>query len=182
MNWFDWAKERLARWKAQQAAAREWAKETFTPRALQVFALAHKEAERLNHDVIGTEHVLLGLIKLGNGVAVNVLKNLGLNLEIVRLEVEKQVGIGSVKNVLGHTPLTPRMKKVLETAKKEAKALDHTYIGTEHLLLGLLQEREGLAAQILKKFNVDVEKTGKEILEEITPGYLPGDNESKGQS
>ena len=181
MNWFDWAKDRLARWKAQQAASREWAKNTFTPRALQVFALAHTEAERLNHNFIGTEHVLLGLIKLGNGVAVNVLKNLGLNIETVRLEVEKLAGIGSEKNVLGYTPLTPRMQKILKVAKMEAKALGHTYVGTEHLLLGLMSDSEGVAARVFKHFKVDIEQTRKTILEEITPIYLPGDNGPKEQ-
>jgi ATP-dependent Clp protease ATP-binding subunit ClpC len=166
MDWFESVKELLAKWKAQE--------KVFTPRALQVFGLARREADRLKHDYIGTEHLLLGLIKLGGGVATNVLIGLGLNLEAVRLEIENQAGFGLEKNV-GHIPFTPRVKRVLETAKKEADALRHTYIGTEHLLLGLLQEQEGLAAQIFKHFNVDAEKMRKEILKEITPIY-PGDD------
>jgi ATP-dependent Clp protease ATP-binding subunit ClpC len=166
MNWFESAKKHLAKWKAQQ--------KVFTPRALQVFGLARQEADRLKHDYIGTEHLLLGLIKLGNGVATNVLKNLDLNLESVRLEIENRAGFGSGKNI-GHIPYTPRVKRVLETAKKEADTLGHTYIGTEHLLLGLLNEQEGLAAEIFKHFNLDAEKMRKEILKEITP-IFPGND------
>ncbi len=180
MNWFESAKERLAKWKMQAAASRELAKKMFTPRALQAFGLARKEASRLKHNYIGTEHLLLGLINLGNGVAVNVLKNLELNLETVRLEIEKHAGIGSNENVSVYIPFTPRIMKVVETAKKEAKALGHTYVGTEHLLLGLLQEHEGLASQVFKHFNVDAEKTRKEILKEITP-IFPGDDASEKQ-
>lgn len=179
MNFFDSTKERLAQWKAQEAIANEFAEKMFTPRALQALAWARKEAARLNHDYIGTEHLLLGLIKLGQGAAVNVLKNLGLNLENVRWEVEKQVGIGANENLSGNFFYTPRLKKVLSMARMEAKAIDHTYTGTEDLLLGLLQEPEGLAAQVFKKFKVDLEKTRHEILEELTPIYPKGDNEPK---
>ena len=118
MNWFESAKEFLAQWKAQETEF--WG--NFTPRAKQVIALAHKEAERLNHNFIGTEHILLGLINEGKGVAVNVLKNLGLNLENVRMEVEKQVSTSDQK-ITGRIPFTPRTKRVLETAKEEAKLL-----------------------------------------------------------
>ncbi|HTX21422.1 MAG TPA: Clp protease N-terminal domain-containing protein [Candidatus Aquilonibacter sp.] len=180
MNWFDSAKELLAQWKAQGAVSS--ALSNFTPRALQVFALARKEADRLKHNYIGTEHLLLGLIKLGNGVAVNVLINLGLNLEAVRLEVEKRGGIGEGGNLSGSIPYTPRVKRVLKTAKNEAMLLGHKYVGTEHLLLGLLQEYEGLAAQIFKIFNVEPEATRRKILEEITPIFPTGDNEAKKKS
>ena len=122
----------------------------FTPRAQQVLALARKEADRFNHNFVGTEHLLLGLIKLGQGVAVNVLKNLGLDLETVRLEVEKQVGTGPDQKMIGNIPYTPRVKKVLSLASKEAKNLNHTYVGTEHILLGLLREGDGVAAKVLK--------------------------------
>ena len=176
MNWFESAKEFLAQWKAQETES--WG--NFTPRAKQVIALAHKEAERLNHNHIGTEHLLLGLIKLGNGVATNVLFGLGLNLETVRLEIESQAGFGSEKNV-GHIPFTPRIKRVLETAKIEADAFGHAYIGTEHLLLGLLNEHEGPAAELFKHFNVEAEKVRKEILKEITP-IFPGDDPPEKQS
>src|ERR1035441_354681 len=107
----------------------------FTPRAQQVLALARKEADRFNHNFLGTEHLLLGLIKLGQGVAVNVLQKMGLDLETVRMEVEKQVGTGPDQKMIGNIPYTPRVKKVLALASKEAKALNHTYVGTEHILL-----------------------------------------------
>ena len=155
MNWFESAKELLAKWTAQEAES--W--ENFTPRAKQVIALAHKEAERLNHNFIGTEHILLGLIKLGQGVATNVLKYLGLNLENVRMEVDKQVGIQSDPKITGRIPFTPRTKRVLEMAKKEAKLLNHGYVSTEHILLGLLHESEGVAGRVFKHFNLDIEKT-----------------------
>src|ERR1700744_2497859 len=112
----------------------------FTPRAQQVLALARKEADRFNHNFVGTEHVLLGLIRLGQGVAVNVLQKLGLDLETVRAEVEKQLGKGPHPEKVGNIPYTPRVKKVLALASKEAKALNHTFVGTEHILLGLLRE------------------------------------------
>ncbi len=102
----------------------------FTPRAQQVLALARKEADRFNHNFVGTEHLLLGLIKLGQGVAVNVLQKMGLDLETVRMEVEKQVGTGPDQKMIGNIPYTPRVKKVLALAAKEAKALNHTYVGT----------------------------------------------------
>jgi ATP-dependent Clp protease ATP-binding subunit ClpC len=104
----------------------------FTPRAQQVFALARKEAERFNHNYVGTEHLLLGLIKLGQGVAVNVLQKMGLDLERVRMEVEKHVGSPPETKMIGNIPYTPRVKKVMSLAAKEAKALNHSYIGTEH--------------------------------------------------
>src|SRR5215213_5488415 len=106
----------------------------FTPRAQQVLALARKEADRFNHNYVGTEHLLLGLIKLGQGVAVNVLQKMGLDLETVRMEVEKQVGTGPDQKMIGNIPYTPRVKKVLALAGKEAKALNHSYVGTEHIL------------------------------------------------
>ena len=122
----------------------------FTPRAQQVLALARKEADRFNHNYVGTEHLLLGLIKLGQGVAVNVLQKMGLDLETVRMEVEKQVGSGPETKMAGNIPYTPRVKKVLALAGKEAKSLNHSYVGTEHILLGLLREGEGVAARVLK--------------------------------
>jgi hypothetical protein len=143
----------------------------FTPRAQQVLALARKEADRFHHNFVGTEHLLLGLIKLGQGVAVNVLQNLGLDLETVRLEVEKQVGTGPDQKMFGNIPYTPRVKKVLALAQKEAKALNHTYVGTEHILLGLLREGEGVASRVLKNLDVDIEQTRQEILKELDPNF-----------
>jgi len=147
----------------------------FTPRAQQVLGLARKEADRFNHAYIGTEHLLLGLIKLGQGVAVNVLRHMGLQLDVVRMEIEKEVGTGQPQQkAIGAIPYTPRVKKVLAFANKEAKALNHSYVGTEHLLLGLLREEEGVAARVLRHLEVDIERTRNEILSEIDPDYAPG--------
>src|SRR5882757_3476489 len=147
----------------------------FTPRAQQVLALARKEADRFHHNYVGTEHLLLGLIKLGQGVAVSVLQKMGLDLETVRAEVEKQVGIGQEsKTPVGSIPYTPRVKKVLALAGKEAKALNHSYVGTEHILLGLLREGEGVAARVLKTLEVDIERTRNEILRELDPQFSSG--------
>ena len=143
----------------------------FTPRAQQVLALARKEADRFNHNFVGTEHLLLGLIKLGQGVAVNVLQKMGLDLETVRMEVEKQVGTGPDQKLIGNIPYTPRVKKVLALAQKEARALNHTYVGTEHILLGLLREGDGVAARVLKNLDVDIEQTRQEILKELDPNF-----------
>ena len=143
----------------------------FTPRAQQVLALARKEAERFNHNFVGTEHVLLGLIALDRGVAVNVLKKLGLDLAKVRVTVEKVVGTGPKEKMIGRVPYTPLVKKVLALAAKEAKSLNHAYIGTEHILLGLLREGDGVAARVLKDLNVNIEETRQEILKELDPNF-----------
>ncbi len=152
----------------------------FTPRAQQVLALARKEADRFNHNYVGTEHLLLGLIKLGQGVAVNVLQKMQLDLETVRIEVEKQVGSGPETKMVGNIPYTPRVKKVLALAGKEAKALNHSYVGTEHILLGLLREGEGVAARVLKSLEVDIERTRNEILKELDPNFTPSESEQEG--
>ena len=149
----------------------------FTPRAQQVLALARKEADRFNHNYVGTEHLLLGLIKLGQGVAINVLAKMGLDLETVRMEVEKQVGSGPETKMVGNIPYTPRVKKVLALAGKEAKALGHSYVGTEHILLGLLREGDGVAAKVLKNLDVDIERTRNEILRELNPNFTPEDDD-----
>ena len=146
----------------------------FTPRAQQVLALARKEADRFHHNYVGTEHILLGLIKLGQGVAVSVLQKMGLDLETVRNAVEKQVGTGTETKTQGSIPYTPRVKKVLALAGKEAKALSHSYVGTEHILLGLLREGEGVAARVLKSLDVDIERTRNEILRELDPQFSGG--------
>jgi ATP-dependent Clp protease ATP-binding subunit ClpC len=153
----------------------------FTPRAQQVLALARKEADRFNHNYVGTEHLLLGLIKLGQGVAVNVLQKMGLDLETVRMEVEKQVGSGPETKMVGNIPYTPRVKKVLALAGKEAKSLNHSYVGTEHILLGLLREGEGVAARVLKNLEVDIERTRNEILKELDPNFTPPDGDQEPQ-
>ncbi|MBL9192002.1 MAG: ATP-dependent Clp protease ATP-binding subunit [Opitutaceae bacterium] len=159
----------------------------FTPRAQQVLALARKEADRFHHNYVGTEHILLGLIKLGQGVAVSVLQKMGLDLETVRNAVEKQVGTGTETKTQGSIPYTPRVKKVLALAGKEAKALNHSYVGTEHILLGLLREGEGVAARVLKSLDVDIERTRNEILRELDPQFsgsaeTPGGEEAAAPS
>ena len=172
MNWFNYWRERTALPVGSVQNCEE-TMNNFTPRAQQVLALARKEADRFNHNFVGTEHLLLGLIKLGQGVAVNVLLKLGLDLETVRLEVEKQVGTGPDQKLVGNIPHTPRVKKVLALAQKEAEALNHTYVGTEHILLGLLSEGDGVAARVLKDLDVDMEQTRQEILKELDPNFNP---------
>ena len=143
----------------------------FTPRAQQVLALARKEADRFNYNYVGTEHLLLGLLKLGQGVAVNVLQKMGVDLEIVRMEIEEQVVGGPETKVVGNIPYTPQVKKVLALAGKEAKALNHSYVGTEHILLGLLREGEGGAARVLESLDVEIELARHAVLRELNPDY-----------
>ena len=171
MNWFRSFWKGLA---APSARGEQIAPEyphCFTPRAQQALAFARQEADRFNHNFVGTEHLLLGLIKLGQGVAVNVLRKLGLDLETVRMAVEKAVGTGPDQKMIGNIPYTPRVKKVLALAAKEAKNLNHTYVGTEHILLGLLREGDGVAARVLKGLDVDIEQTRQVILKELDPNF-----------
>lgn len=142
-----------------------------SPRAQQALALAHQESERFNHYFVGTEHVLLGLIRLGQGVAVNVLQKMGVDLEALQKEVENQVERGPDLKAIGATPYTPRVKKVLALAAREARGLNHMYVGTEHLLLGLLREGDGVAARLLSHLDVDLEQTRREILKELDPNF-----------
>ena len=146
----------------------------FTPRAQQVLQLARQEADRFNHGYIGTEHVLLGLIALGQGVAVTVLRRMGLDLETVRMAVEKAVGVGSDMKTVGNVPYTPRVKKVLALAGTEARSMNVEFVGTEHILLGLLREGEGVAARVLANLHVDIEKTREAVMKELDPNYEPG--------
>ncbi len=138
--------------------------ERFTDRARKVMQLANQEAQRFNHEYIGTEHVLLGLIKEGSGVAANVLKNLDVDLRKIRLEVEKLVQSGPDMVTMGKLPQTPRAKKVIEYAMEEARNLNHNYVGTEHILLGLLREHEGVAAQVLMNLGLKLEEVREEVL------------------
>jgi ATP-dependent Clp protease ATP-binding subunit ClpC len=140
--------------------------ERFTDRARKVMQLANQEAQRFNHEYIGTEHILLGLVKEGSGVAANVLKNLDIDLRKIRLEVEKivQTGPGGEQVVMGKLPHTPRAKKVIEYSVEEARNLNHNYVGTEHLLLGLLREQEGVAAQVLMNLGLKLEDVREEVL------------------
>jgi len=159
----------------------------FTDRARKVMALAREEARRFNHEYIGTEHILLGLVKEGSGVAANVLQNLDIELKKIRLEVEKIVQSGSDLVSVGQLPFTPRVKKVLEYAMEEARAFGHNYIGTEHLLLGLLREQEGVAAQVLLNLGVKLEDVREEVIgllgsEAVQGGINQEKEEKKGKS
>jgi ATP-dependent Clp protease ATP-binding subunit ClpC len=139
--------------------------ERFTDRARKAVLLANQEARRLNHEYISTEHILQGLVKEGSGVAANVLKNLDIDLDKIRLEVEKVVQRGPDDPVIPEkVPLTARAKKALEYAIEEARIFDHNYVGTEHLLLGLLREREGVAAQVLMNLGLKLEDVREEVL------------------
>ncbi|MHC5064267.1 MAG: Clp protease N-terminal domain-containing protein, partial [Planctomycetota bacterium] len=137
----------------------------FTDRAKKVMSFARQEAQKFNHEYIGTEHILLGLVQEGSGVAANVLKNMTIDLEKVRHEVEKIVKTGPSMVTMGQLPFTPRAKKVLELSMEEASQLSHNYIGTEHLLLGLIKENEGIAAQVLMNLGVKLEEVREEVLE-----------------
>ncbi len=142
----------------------------FTERARKVIVYAKEEARRFNHDYIGTEHLLLGLIREGEGVAAAVLQKLGLDLETIRLEVEKLVQPGPQTQVAGDIPFTPRSKKALELSAEEARALGHNYIGTEHLLLGLVKEGEGMAYRVLLNLGLDLGKLRNEVMELLGSG------------
>jgi len=157
----------------------------FTERARKVILLAKEEAKRFNHDYIGTEHILLGLIREGEGVAAAVLQNLGLSSDQIRLEVEKLVQLGPSTIVSGDIPFTPKAKKVIELAMDEARNLGHNYIGTEHLLLGLIREGEGIAAQVLVNLGLDLGKVRQEVMELLgstAPGYTVGGGPTPGQT
>ncbi len=165
--------------------------ERFTDRARKVMALANQEAQRFNHEYIGTEHILLGLVKEGSGVGANVLKNLGVDLRKVRLEVEKLVKSGPEMVTMGKLPQTPRAKRVIEYAIEEARNLNHNYVGTEHLLLGLLREQDGVAAQVLMNLGLKLEDVREEVLnllgagvdpEESSAMAPPGEVSKKGKS
>ena len=138
--------------------------ERFTDRARRVVVLAQEEAVLLSHDYIGTEHILLGLIQEGEGVAAKALESLGISLEAVRAEVEETIGLGH-SSPSGHIPFTPRAKKVLELSLREALQLGHNYIGTQHILLGLIREGEGVAAQVLVKLGADLSRVRQQVIE-----------------
>jgi ATP-dependent Clp protease ATP-binding subunit ClpC len=145
----------------------------FTERARKVIILAKEEARRFNHDYIGTEHILLGLIREGEGVAAAVLQKMGMSLENIRIEIEKLVQPGPTTQIIGDIPFTPRAKKALELAAEEARSLGHNYIGTEHLLLGLIREGEGIAYQVLLNLGMDLNNVRNEVME-LLGSALPG--------
>jgi ATP-dependent Clp protease ATP-binding subunit ClpC len=153
--------------------------ERFTDRARKVMQLANQEAQRFNHEYIGTEHILLGLVKEGSGVAANVLKNLDVDLRKIRLEVEKIVQSGPDMVTMGKLPQTPRAKKVIEYAMEEARNLNHNYVGTEHLLLGLIREQEGVAAQVLMNLGLKLEDVREEVLNLLGHGAEGGEGASE---
>jgi ATP-dependent Clp protease ATP-binding subunit ClpC len=158
--------------------------ERFTERARKVMALANQEAQRFNHEYIGTEHILLGLVKEGSGVGANVLKTLDVDLRKVRLEVEKVVKSGPDMISMGKLPQTPRAKKVIEYAIEEARTLSHNYVGTEHLLLGLIREHDGVAAQVLRNLGLKLEEVREEVLNILGAGVEsdePQAQEKQGQ-
>ena len=146
----------------------------FTERAQRVILIAQEEAKRLNHDYVGTEHLLLGLIALGEGVAAQVMANLGVDLRRVRVEIEKIVGTGDNVMLLGEIPFTPRAKKVLELAVEEAQNMGHNYVGTEHLLLGLIREEEGVAARVLENIGVRLDVVREEVISLLGEGHPSG--------
>ncbi|MFA5116134.1 MAG: Clp protease N-terminal domain-containing protein, partial [Candidatus Omnitrophota bacterium] len=153
----------------------------FTERARKVIILAKEEARRFNHDYIGTEHILLGLIREGEGVAAAVLQKMGLSLENIRLEIEKLVQPGPATQIIGDIPFTPRAKKALELAAEEARSLGHNYIGTEHILLGLIREGEGVASQVLLNSGLDLNGVRNEVME-LLGSALPGFSQGGGQA
>ena len=156
--------------------------EKFTERARQVIVLAQEEARMLNHDYIGTEHLLLGLIHEGEGVAARVLESLGISLEDVRQSVEEMIGRGD-HELSGHIPFTPRAKKVLELSLRESQQLGHDYIGTEHILLGLIREGEGVAAQVLVKLGGDLNRVRQQVIQVLggSAGEEAGESEAGGR-
>lgn len=155
--------------------------ERFTDRARKVMQLANQEAQRFNHEYIGTEHILLGLVKEGSGVAANVLKNLDVDLRKIRLEVEKLVQSGPEMVTIGKLPQTPRAKKVIEYSMEEARNLNHNYVGTEHILLGLLREQEGVAAQVLMNLGLKLDDVREEVLNLLGHGMESGESERGGR-
>ena len=154
--------------------------ERFTDRARKVMQLANQEAQRFNHEYIGTEHMLLGLVKEGTGVAANVLKNLEVDLRKIRLEVEKLVQSGPEMITMGKLPQTPRAKKVIEYSMEEARNLNHNFVGTEHILLGLLREQEGVAAQVLMNLGLKLEEVREEVLNLLGNGLEQGEGGERG--
>ncbi len=154
--------------------------ERFTDRARKVMQLANQEAQRFNHEYIGTEHILLGLVKEGSGVAANVLKNLDVDLRKIRLEVEKLVQSGPEMVTMGKLPQTPRAKKVIEYSMEEARNLNHNYVGTEHILLGLLREQEGVAAQVLMNLGLKLDEVRDEVLNLLGHGLEGGEGGERG--
>ena len=151
----------------------------FTPRAQQVLALARQEARRLHHNSVDTEHLLSGLMTLGQGVAVTVLQKMGLDLDVIQREVENGVGRSPEIKPVDYPPYTLGVKKVLALAGREAKSFHHNYVGTEHILLGLLRDESGVAARVLTSFGADLPKARMAILQELNPHLTPDSEEMR---
>ena len=152
----------------------------FTPRAKRILLLAKQEAERLNHDHIGSEHLLLGLLALDEGVAIDALRSLGLNLGKLRLEVEKTCGFGGATQTQGMLPVTPRLRRIFELAAREAQSMNYNFVGSEHLLLALLREGEGRAARVLKNLNVTPEEVRRAVVRNLDSDFLPDNGDADG--
>ena len=171
MSWFAWVEKRLGRRKEPVYDGPR-----FSPRTIQVMTLARKESLRLNHKFLGTEHLLLGLLKLNEGMGIIVLTKLGIDLNRLRAELEKVIPKGPEPPAgedIFNVPLTPRLKMVIARAQREAKSLNHAQVGTEHLLLGMLVDGNGMAAHVLQSFNVNLERARKEVLRLNNPNHLP---------
>jgi ATP-dependent Clp protease ATP-binding subunit ClpC len=165
MDWFDLAEDQLTRWKAREGAARDYRK-SFTPVAQKALDVALAEARKHNFSAIGAEHLLLGLIQVPGGPVSKVFAGLGLSAEIIRSEAEKTRGGGPETWLPERSPFTPRMKSVLRTARLEAKAQGRNLIDAEHLLIGLVREKEGLPANLFRRLGIDAEVLGKRLLKE----------------
>ena len=156
----------------------------FTPRAGQVIVNAKKEASRYNHHYVGTEHILLGLIDLNEGIALNVLQRLGAEPHAIRSEIESMVGFGPDTKIVGEPPFTPKANNVVRFAIQEAQQMQHSYVGTEHILLGLLREQEGVAARVLNNLGVNLDEARKLVKEELNaldiPASTPGEAQHPG--
>ena len=166
MNWFKSFWKKLVS-PASAPKSAEPVKHNFTPQAAKMLVLAQKESDRLNHNFIGTEHVLLGLLRLDQGIAVAMLKDQGLDLDTARQEVERELGLGPDQKPLSKPPYTPRLKKVLALSMREANALNHPRVGPEHILLGMLREGDGVAARIMRKQNIAFQTARNEIMKDF---------------
>ena len=158
--------------------------ERFTDRARRVVVLAQEEARMLNHDYVGTEHILLGLVREGGGVAAQALESLGITEESARQQVEEIAGPGQPGPQRGHLPLTPRAKKILQLSMREAIALGHAYIGTEHILLGLVREDDGVAVRVLNNLGVDPNRVRQQVIRLVSARRVqeePGTGRSAGR-
>jgi ATP-dependent Clp protease ATP-binding subunit ClpC len=182
MDWFESANEHLAKWKASNAASDAAWRKVFNPGALKGLELARKEADRLNRNYVGVEHILLGLTILGPQSPHNLLRKLGLNLEVLQSELEKEAGVGRVKIAPNNFSFTPRAKKVFETAKTDAKSVGGSRVGPGHLLSGLHNESEGCVAAVFKTLKLDRQDTRRRALEEMKSASPPSNHGATAES